>query len=83
MLHMSTNNHATAATQSNKEPQLVGMRTGLELVFPDPKTRPSIRAFNSWKQKGYFPSVRIGRRVFVDPVMVRKALDARFTINAQ
>ena len=58
------------------------MKTGLVLVFPDPDTRPSIRAFNSWKQKGYFPSVKIGKRVFVDPVQVRIALDSRFTINA-
>ena len=53
-----------------------------KLVFPDPKTRPSIRAFNDWKKKGYFPSIKIGKRVFVDPAMVRKALDAKFTVHA-
>jgi hypothetical protein len=80
---MTTTPIATASAESHNEPQLVGMKTGLELVFPDPNTRPSIRAFNAWKQKGYFPSVKIGKRVFVDPDMVRKALDARFTINPQ
>jgi len=80
---MSTDNTATARAEQHTEPTLVGMKTGLKLVFKDPNTRPSIRAFNSWKQKGYFPSVKIGKRVFVDPVQVRKALDARFTINAQ
>ena len=80
---MSTMTLATVNTAPITEPQLVGIQTGLELVFPDPSTRPSIRAFNSWKQKGFFPSVKIGKRVFIDPVMVRAALDARFTINAQ
>ena len=82
MLPMTATNPATATAAQHNEPQLVGMKTGLELVFTDPQTRPSIRAFNSWKQKGYYPSVKIGKRVFVDPVQVRKALDARFTINA-
>lgn len=41
------------AAAINAEPQLVGMKTGLNLVFPDPETRPSIRAFNSWKQRGW------------------------------
>jgi len=80
---MTTTSKATANAAPRNEPQLVGMTKGLELVFPDPNTRPSIRAFNSWKQNGYFPSVKIGRRVFIDPVMVRNALDARFTINVQ
>ena len=79
---MAVTNRVTALAEQHNEPQLVGMKTGLELVFPDPDTRPSIRAFNDWKAKGYFPSLKIGKRVFVDPVMVRKALDANFTISA-
>ena len=82
LLSMTVTNCATALAEHNNEPQLVGMKTGLELVFPDPETRPSIRAFNEWKKKRYFPSIKIGKRVFVDPVMVRKALDANFTIPA-
>ena len=80
---MTTKDHATATAEQNKEPQLVGLKTGLELVFPDPKTRPSFRAFTEWKKRGYFPSLKIGKRVFVDPVQVRLALESRFTINAQ
>jgi hypothetical protein len=30
----------------------------------------------------YFPVHKIGRRVFLDPVEVRSALDRRFKINA-
>ena len=83
LLSMTVTNCATALAEQNNEPQLVGIKTGLELVFPDPDTRPSIRAFNDWKAKGYFPSLKIGKRVFVDPAQVRLALQSRFTINAQ
>lgn len=79
---MVKQHNATALAEQYNEPQLVGIKTGLALVFPDPETRPSLRAFNEWKNKGYFPSVKIGKRVFVDPAQVRLALDARFTINA-
>lgn len=78
---MTNQPHVTALAEHYNEPQLVGIKTGLELVFPDPETRPSIRAFNEWKNKGYFPSLKIGKRVFVDPAQVRLALESRFTIN--
>ena len=70
------------ATTTSQEPTLVGIKTCLETVFPDASTRPGIRTFNEWKNRGYFPSVKIGKRVFLDPVVVRKALDRRFTIEA-
>jgi hypothetical protein len=69
-------------TPSNTEPTLVGINTCLELVFPDEETRPGKRTFAEWKRRGYYPSVKIGKRVFLDPVQVRKALDKRFTIHA-
>ena len=71
-----------AAAQTNQEPTLVGIKTCLETVFPDASTRPGLRTFNEWKKRGYFPSVKIGKRVFLDPVKVRKALESRFTIEA-
>ena len=64
------------------EPTLVGIQTCINRVFPDPETRPSKRTFMEWKAKKYFPSVKIGKRVFLDPVQVRKALEKRFTIEA-
>jgi hypothetical protein len=67
---------------SDTEPTLVGIKTCLKLVFPDEKTRPGERTFAEWKKRGYFPYVKIGKRVFLDPVQVRKALDKRFTIHA-
>ena len=70
-----------ATTPSEKEPTLVGMRSCLELVFPDPETRPSFRLFNDWKAKGFLPYYKIGRRVFMDPKQVRSALDKQFKIQ--
>lgn len=70
------------ATTTSQEPTLVGIKTCLQIVFPDESTRPGIRTFNEWKNRGYFPSVKIGRRVFLDPMIVRKALEKRFTIEA-
>lgn len=75
---MSSQIHA----DSKQEPTLVGIQTALEAVFTDEATRPSLRCFNEWKARKYFPSVKIGKRVFLDPVQVRKALDKRFTIHA-
>ena len=63
-------------------PALVGVKTCLELIFPDKETRPSIRTFMEWKNRGYFPQVKIGKRVFLDPMIVRVALEKRFTVKA-
>lgn len=63
------------------EPILIGMKPCLEVVFPDPATRPSFRVFNDWKAKGFLPYYKIGRRVFMDPSQVRKALDKQFKIH--
>jgi hypothetical protein len=75
---MSANNDATKPY----EPTLVGIKPCLNAVFSDEDTRPSDRTFNEWRAKGYYPYVKIGKRVFLDPVAVRKALDKRFTIQA-
>jgi hypothetical protein len=68
--------------ETRSEPTLVGIKTTLCEVFPDEATRPSLRSFNEWKARKYFPSVKIGKRVFLDPAQVRRALEKRFTIHA-
>jgi hypothetical protein len=70
------------ASSSKQEPTLVGIETCLNIVFPDPGTRPGTRTFLDWKAKKYFPSLKIGKRVFLDPVQVREALEKKFTIDA-
>lgn len=67
---------------NDNEPILIGIKPCLNAVFPDEATRPGIRTFNEWRARGYYPYVKIGKRVFLDPVVVRKALDKRFTIEA-
>ena len=66
----------------NQEPILLGIKPALEAVFPDENSRPSIRAWNEWRAKGYYGHVKIGKRVFINPVDARRALEARFTIEA-
>jgi len=74
--------HKQEATATSQEPTLIGIEPCLKNVFPDEATRPGIRTFNEWRARGYYPHVKIGKRVFLDPVAVRKALDKRFTIQA-
>lgn len=72
--------HATA--DPRQEPSLVGVQTALEFVFPDAATRPSLRAWNEWRAKGYYSYLKIGKRVFIDAASARKELQKRFTIEA-
>lgn len=59
---------------------LVGLQACLVAVFPDEASRPSFRTFVGWKNKGYFPQVKIGARVFLDPEQVRESLVNQFTV---
>jgi hypothetical protein len=65
-----------------QEPALVGIQSSLEFVFPDPTARPSIRVWNEWRAKGYYSYLKIGKRVYIDPVNARKEIAKRFTIEA-
>jgi len=62
--------------------QLVGTDKCREILFPDKPSAPGKRTFLEWQARGYFPVVKIGRRVFLDPEQVRAALERRFKINA-
>jgi len=43
-------------------------------IFPNPKTRPSLRWFNELHRRGEIPRIRVRRRVFFDVAAVRGAL---------
>jgi len=62
---------------------LVGLEEGRKSVFGTSPEAPSKRTFAEWKARGFFPFVKIGKRVFVDPAAVRRALERRFCINAR
>ena len=68
--------------KTNKEPALYGIKSSLEKVFPDSLERPSLRAWNEWRAKGYYSYVKINKRVFINPAQARRELTKRFTISA-
>lgn len=70
--HQAQSNASTLA--------LVGTRECLHIVFPDQSTRPSIRFFRELLRKRLVPSKKIGRRTFLDPLEVRRAIDERFSV---
>ncbi len=43
---------------------------------------PSLRTFNEWRKLGYYPYVKVGKRVFLNPEKVKAALEKKFTIKA-
>ena len=69
-------------TPNTPEPRYLGIKPALEAAFEDASTRPSIRTWNEWRAKGYYPYIKVNKRVFIDPVQAIKALEARFTIKA-
>lgn len=71
-----------AMSELKQQRILVGIDKCRDTVFPDSESAPSKRTFNQWMKNRYFPVHKIGRRVFLDPVEVRTALDRRFKINA-
>ena len=62
---------------------LYGIEATRAIVFPDAESGPGKRTFAEWMARGYFPKYSIGRRVFLDPAEVRRALERRFKIQAR
>jgi hypothetical protein len=54
-----------------------------EALCPDPRSRPGLRTIRRWQKMRLVPFLKIGGRVLFDPLQVRRALDARFTISAR
>ena len=76
---MKTETEKTADSNTN----LLGIKPALEAVFTDEGSRPSLRVWNEWRTKGYYPYIKKGRRVFIDPIKARQALEKRFTVKAR
>ena len=62
---------------------LVGVERCRELVFPDPDSRPCRRIWDEWRAKGLLPYRKLGRRVFMDPAEVRRAIDRQFKVETR
>lgn len=69
-------------TNTEKNSHLLRMRPCYETLFPDLEERPSYRTFCEWKKRRYFPQIKIGKNVLLNPDEVRAALEKRFTIPA-
>lgn len=54
----------------------------MEIVFPDPDSRPGKRTFLQWQYNGFFRFHKIGRRTFYNPEEVATDLSRRFRIDA-
>jgi hypothetical protein len=68
---------------SNPAPGLVKARGLAISLCPDPDSRPSLRTIRRWQDMRLIPFLKIGGAVYFDPVQVRRALDARFTVRAR
>jgi hypothetical protein len=68
-------NHTTS-------PAYCGLEECRKLVFGTGPEAPSKRSFLEWKARGYYPFIKVGKRVFADPTEVRAALERRFKVNA-
>jgi hypothetical protein len=73
-LEMNTQQHS---------PTYVGLEAGRIAVFGNGPDAPSKRSWAEWRARGYFPVIKIGKRVFVDADECRRALERRFKINAR
>ncbi len=64
-------------------PAFLGIEECRKAVFGTGPESPSKRTWDEWRARGYYPHLKVGKRVFADPNEVRRALDRRFRINAR
>lgn len=62
---------------------LVGDIEALEEIFPNEKSRPSIRTFREWRARRLYPYYKIRGRVFLSVPEVRAALDRNFIVSSR
>lgn len=64
------------------QPALLGLEEGRIAVFGNGPEAPSKRLFDEWRARGFYPYVKVGKRVFLNAEDVKAALTRRFKINA-
>ena len=77
------NNALPVRDNETPAPGLTDARGLAEALCPDPRSRPCLRTVRRWQEMRLIPFLKIGKKVMFDPVQVRRALDARFTIRAK
>lgn len=54
----------------------------LKAIWPNQKSRPSLRTLREWQAKKLVPYIKCGRLVYFDPVKVRQSIAKKFTVEA-
>jgi len=62
-------------------PALVGAARCMELVWPDPASRPSLRTFRTLQARRQIPYLKIGHLTYFDPAEVRRALNRKCLVK--
>lgn len=62
--------------------ELVDAETCVQIVWPRPECRPSVRWFRQRQKNREIPFVKIGHLVFFNPAQVRAALFEKHTVQA-
>jgi hypothetical protein len=62
-------------------PELLGAEALLERLWPDLRSRPSLRWLREQQKRKTLPYVRIGRRIYFDPRQIAQAIAEKLTIR--
>lgn len=69
--------------QNKNHPRsLVGAEALLRELFPDEKSRMSLRSLRGMQAKRLVPFRKIGRRVYFDVEEVRRSFDTQFKVDS-
>lgn len=69
-------------SSQSTSPAYVGIVECRKIVFGTGPEAPSKRTWDAWRAKGFYPFIRVGKRIFADPEAVKAALARRFTVHA-
>lgn len=74
--------------QDDAAPRREATRSGLTdaqgllaALWPDKASRPSLRWLRDQQLRKTLPYIKIGRRVFFDPLQVRRAMEKNFGVE--
>ena len=67
--------------KENDLPKLLDARGLLETVWPDPRSRPSLRWLRQQQKNKTLPFIKWERSVFFDPSQVARIIEDKLTIH--
>lgn len=69
-------------SEQHRAPAYLGIDECRKAVFGTGPEAPSKLTWDSWRANGFYPFIRVGKRIFADPEAVKSALARRFTVHA-